>query len=219
MRERPILFSDPMVRALLAGAKTQTRRIVKPLKYRPLPDTNASWRYDGVWSEEDGGDGCRYMERLDDKGNPIEEYHRIGRCPYGDVGDRLWVREAWYPLVDEIGQVYPIYRASWPWRATSPKKWKSPIHMPRSACRLSLEITDVRVERLQAITAADALAEGAGTQMRGCTRYDGEARDVFRWIWSTIHGEASWEANPWVWRIAFRRIAPISNSLTERGTQ
>jgi len=110
------------------------------------------------------------------------------------------------------------YRASWE-KAGGKLRWKSPIHLPRAYSRILLEVTDVRVERLCDITEADALAEGAGTQMRGCTRYDGEARDVFRWIWSTIHGEASWEANPWVWRIAFRRIAPISNSLTERETQ
>jgi len=202
-RERPMLFSDPMVRALLDLIKTQTRRL---LKYGWLPEGN-DWRHDGIWAEEDGGDGCHYMERLDEEGNPTEDYESVGRCPYGVVGDRLWVREAWYPLVDEIGQVYPIYRASWFKRADMPDKWKSPIHMPRAISRILLEITDVRVERLQAISEADARAEGMAALMRGCTRYDGEARDTFRYLWDTLHfGAGSWSSNPWVWAIGFRRV-------------
>lgn len=181
MRERPILFSAAMVRAILEGRKTQTRRVVKRC---------------GLW-ESTGGDGMRPMPEA---------------CPYGQPGDRLWVRETWgtggyfpYPYAYRAdGVEYPNER------------WKPSIHMPRAACRLVLEITDMRVERLQAISEADAAAEGAEHATEPCDHVRRSCAEVgclgpthragFADLWASINGQASWDANPWVWVVEFRRV-------------
>ncbi|MCL2001740.1 MAG: hypothetical protein FWG74_09915 [Planctomycetes bacterium] len=204
IKERPILFSGPMVRALLMGEKTQTRRIVKN------PDwferrINSEWRYDGFWAVEDDGDDCHYMEKVDGSGKPTEQYAKIGRCPYGKPDDRLWVRETWRRLKQGV-QYHAEYHKSC--RELEGPKWRASIHMPRRVSRILLEITDVRVERLQAITEADALAEGMATLMRGCTRYEGEAVKTFEWIWDEINGLGAWATDPLVWVIEFRRLEP-----------
>jgi hypothetical protein len=185
-KERPIIFSDPMVRALLDGIKTQTRRLVNP---QPVGHT-FKWEWE-------------IKRRLSDRHRPNDDSSTP--CPYGRLGDRLWVREAWSRESWPSG-VTTEYRASWG-KAGDRLRWKEAIHMPRDLCRIVLEITDVRVERLHAITEADALAEGMASMMRGCTRSADEARGWFQYLWNSIHpGIGSWRDNPWVWVLSIRRI-------------
>lgn len=186
MKERPILFSAPMVRAILAGTKTMTRRIVKgaPVYVDPEP------KYEpGTW----GFTGGSYPES-----------GRVVRCPYGVPGDRLWVRETWGPLAGGV-----TYRATANTESHDGNRWTPAIHMPRWASRISLEVTAVRVERLQAITPSDAIAEGAF----GEDRYHTEPPlpypvATFKALWDSINGErAPWASDPWVWVVGFRRVA------------
>lgn len=207
-KERPILFSGAMVRAILSGAKTQTRRIVKPQPQMVTDTSIEPWR--GVATD---------LQRLLDAS---------GRgCPYGQPGDRLYVRESFNlgrPLLncegvadDEelwIGRLpkddprkQPFMSA---WRVGYAAdgcegKMRPSIHMPRWASRLTLEITGARVERLQAISEADAVAEGvtAGGSSMGIQF---TATQNFAALWESINGHGSWEANPWVWVVEFRRI-------------
>ena len=223
MKERPILFSAPMVRALLDGTKTQTRRVVKPSPER-----------DQLLQMVVGSSGFHYV--MDQTPITYPETRRIRwDCPYGQPGDRLWVRETFYAwgrwetrfsakkgrdewhFVDmtlESGKAY-VYPAteSQPqpiggrrhMGGVSPAWWKRPaIHMPRAASRITLEINGVRVERLQDIGEADAQAEGCGISVDysiGRT-YAAEYKE----LWKSINGPGSWEANPWVWVVEFKRV-------------
>lgn len=194
MKERPIIFSAEMVRAILAGRKTQTRRIVKPL----------------------------HMATVD-----AEQFPILALCPYGSPGGRLWVKETCRAeAIDDEGlcgvryvadgQFMPIANtreASDRWvqlywyrgmeGATVPS-----IHMPRWASRITLEITDVRVERLQDISGMDAKREGVSVP--AYAPEDGAdldyARRGFRRLWEEIHGGGAWEKNPWVWVIEFKKL-------------
>jgi hypothetical protein len=181
MKERPILFSAPMVRALLDGRKTQTRRIVK---HRP------------TMIEVDG----------------VTVHGKKQKCPYGQAGDRLWVRETWqlFPRIEGASRIY--YRAS----CTAPSvlddwRWTPSIHMPRWASRILLEVTAVRVERLQAISRADAAAEGIcfpeGEPKPPGYRCDRWPEENFAGLWDSINGAGAWAANPWVWVVEFRRAS------------
>lgn len=200
MTERPILFSAPMVRALLAGTKTQTRRIVKR-----QPDWVA-------WGRKMGEKHPTPMFRI---GDQIVEAH----CPYGKPGDRLWVRETWG--FHEPG--IPAYRAS----ATEDQlrfyRWRPSIYMPRQYSRITLNVAGVRIERLQAISVADAIAEGLlrhvgeiETWWGNGTEGERPTHNACRWLspvecyrdlWQSINGPSSWDANPWVWVVEFRRAA------------
>lgn len=161
MTERPILFSAPMVRALLAGTKTQTRRVATPR---------------------------RSIEPMTDE------------CPYGQPGDRLWVRETW--SAHSAGGF--MYAASWDAHALiGHPKWRPSIHMPRAASRITLEVTGVRVERLQEITRGDAMAEGCPFPNMAAGH---DPREWYAKLWNDINGPGSWDANPWVWAITFRRV-------------
>ncbi|HBN54729.1 MAG TPA: hypothetical protein DD456_12105 [Stenotrophomonas sp.] len=217
-----------MVRAILAGRKTQTRRVVKvppafdftggigddpgDPKHWGAEDENAQW-----WALAAGDD-----------------VDRVLACPFGQSGDRLWVRETTV-RVEEHGYLGPVYLASEDGQACldgglapSPDdctevepheiKLRPAIHMPRSMCRLVLEITDVRVERLQAITETDVLAEGVerfatigGTAWKDYSGGDGfnvrdagSAKRSFRSLWTSTG--ADWDSNPWVWVISFKRV-------------
>jgi hypothetical protein len=214
VRERPILFSGDMVRAILDGRKTQTRRVVKPqppLAYTQWSLVGPSDPYipvdsrvfPGEWALG-GNCGAGWME------NPI-------RMAYGEPGDRLWVRETWSFIGDQgvwelsqadPGNCTPIYRAD---GATSDEGWFPSIHMPRWASRLTLEITEVRVQRVQDITAADAMLEGHPTEWeRSADRqvHDDAARDWYMDVWDSLNAKRGypWTSNPWVWVLTFRRI-------------
>lgn len=216
MKERPIIFNEKMVQAILDGRKTQTRRIVK------CDHQEMAERDDGTlwpWREdcEHGGD-IWYP------------------CPHGQPGDRLWVRETWQAIHEELngdGYVdettyapsipkeednywHPVFAAD-NWCEDINQRgfpWRPAIHMPRWASRILLEITDVRVERLNAISEHDAQAEGVG-KLRGgfwqhyqpsWTQHQLSARGSYVTLWKSIYGEESWNSNPWVWVIEFKRI-------------
>lgn len=196
MRERPIFFSSPMVRAILSGAKTQTRRVVKVRCHSICEnDDGKLW----PWSED--------VELAEDFWHP---------CPFGEPGDRLWVREAFiHEPADycwEASASIPCRPALTVYRAdhegdTRGAGWKPSIHMPRWASRITLEITDVRVERLQDISEADAKAEGVSMPDGTPTPPDfWSYQQEFRHLWEQIHGGGSWEKNPWVWVIEFKKL-------------
>lgn len=210
VKERPILFSGAMVRAILAGKKTQTRRVIKQQPESPATVLNMegirpAWC---IWpSPHKNDDGSR-----DDHGC---------KCPFGAIGDRLWVRETW--LVDLVGSLaqFPreelldnlYYRADGSFCEQIPEcacaevgkpKWKPSIHMPRWASRIELEITGVRVERVQSISSADCIAEGLEPTLRN----EPPAKQRFRELWDSINADrgVGWQVNPWVWVIEFRRL-------------
>jgi hypothetical protein len=214
MKERPILFSGAMVRALLDGSKTQTRRVMKPqpTMYEP-------------------GQCIAVSDMTND----------ALVCPYGQPGDRLWVRETWVcddyrlqqgPYVEVPGAREALfYRADneQPFEAPEGKFWKPSIHMPRWASRILLEIVSVRVERLQDCSQTDAISEGAlhirnqawDREHFPAWRYlfdeavaagkkppiGPSAVQAYQALWQSINGPGSWDANPWVWVVEFKRVA------------
>lgn len=197
MKERQILFSAPMVQALLAGTKTQTRRVVKPQPPDWVTCYNERLMDTHFWCEHD---------RDDDSMRHWPSYEHGLRCPYGQPGDRLWVRETWQETnaPDQDGRTL-VYRADYP-DVTAREcfgPWTPSIYMPRRASRITLEVTDVRVERLQEISERDAFAEGINGEK--LFRAQGYAPLAYQRIWEQINGAGSWEANPWVWVIGFRR--------------
>lgn len=181
MKERPILLSGPMVRAVLDGRKTQTRRVVKPEHLKMSGEVHS------------------VLQTLPDRFTA----DLLTLCPYGQAGERLWVRETFsaHGAFGADGRI--AYRADIP-DGNEPHglKWKPSIFMPRRACRLVLEITEIRADRLQNITFRDALAEGIGSSDSPW----GLMFSAWRKLWKSINGEASWESNPWVWVIEFKRI-------------
>lgn len=208
MKERPILFSGPMVRAILDGRKTQTRRVVKQVP---------SWQHCGKDIMEWGLSGCYSDEGthwLDIQTEVDDNSHTEIFCPYGALGDQLWVRETWGPCAGGV-----VYRADGGTVCPDGGKWKPSIFMPRWASRISLEIEAVMVERLNEISEDDAKAEGAsyhnstGGIGQSGWRHDysdvhADARSSFARLWESINGPGSWELNPWVWVIQFRRVKP-----------
>lgn len=199
MKERGMIFNGEMVRAILDGRKTQTRRIMAP---QPADDIEH-----GIFPNPEviGWKSSRRHKH----GSTTAHF-----CHYGKPGDRIWVRETW----NKYGGLL-TYRADHDWiddmrkEAVCTAKWVPSIHMPRWASRILLEITDVRVERLNAISQEDAQAEGMELTGWRPTYSDpdsgGEVMtpyDNFAELWSSIYGEESWNANPWVWVISFKRV-------------
>jgi hypothetical protein len=193
MKERPILFSGEMVRAILDGRKTQTRRVIKPqLKVIDL----------------DGGFG--WYERYNYKNHEhlsIDEL--LIMCPYGVPGDLLWVRETWCLRPEGYG-----YRADNE-PANNPRKWGPSIYMPRQASRITLQVVGVRVERLQEIGESDAQAEGVVPLPSPVSSPESAWRGLryvpdFSMLWNDINAARgfSWNANPWVWVVEFEKVAP-----------
>lgn len=190
MKERPILFNAAMVRAILDGRKTQTRRVVK---HHPSDDGNMCL--------VDHGDGW-WPYRSDDSESPVvnggDEIPYS--CPYGQPGDRLWVRETWAKVSGDREEPDAIaYRAD---SENQAEVWTPSIHMPRWASRITLEVVSVRVERLQDISRGDAMAEGCPFPNMA------EGDDPRKWyadLWEQINGPGSWAENPWVWVVEFRR--------------
>jgi len=202
MKERPILFSGPMVRALLAGTKTQTRRLCKPAEAADLsyvvevPDPA---EHGQVYNGSTFGD---------------EEGSVQFSCPYGGRGDRLWVRETFAKIIGQSGGwIETDYAATYTQgdrlgdTLGVKKRWTPSIHMPRAASRIDLDITGVRVERLQDISEADAEAEGIDF-LRHIPDVDETltAKQLYECLWEPINGPGSWGANPWVWVVGFPRI-------------
>ncbi|SFH23730.1 hypothetical protein SAMN05444062_103507 [Pseudomonas syringae] len=208
IKERPILFSAPMVRAILSGQKTVTRRVTK---VQPRSDADI-----GSY-----GKGQPFIRNPDvTKPNP--------ECPYGRPGDRLWVRETWYcdhfevmrgpylkPDDLDIGEALNdgtlVYAADGlaPYEQEQPT-WKPSIHMPRWVSRILLEITDVRVERLQDISEEQALEEGV-MSCEADIDPDGigySPLELFGGLWTMINGDGSWQSNPWVWVVELKRLIP-----------
>ncbi|HDU3985334.1 TPA: hypothetical protein RFM87_002705 [Klebsiella pneumoniae subsp. pneumoniae] len=191
--ERGMIFNAEMVRALLDGRKTQTRRIIKDCTVGRDPISKfikIGKKFIGCYPED------------------VPELIREC-CPYGVPGDRIWVRETWA----EAGASAPdlkLYRANYPEHVPSiyenvppaeEIRWTPSIHMPRTASRILLEITDVRVERLRSMSQDDARAKGVIAASGPM-----EAGLAFRELWDSIYGEESWKANPWVWVIEFKRV-------------
>lgn len=210
MTERPILMSAPMVRAILAGTKTQTRRAIRPRPPAAVRDAGV------IWSGTPSNGEWWWLDSLE-----LDEAGVVGepfRCPYGVACDRLWVREAWRERVPDQDGRTDDYRADYPGltRANDPcgVPWKPSIHMPRRASRILLEVTEIRVERLQEISDSDAVAEGVGLTESAVgipmTSPGGESlpHTIYRLLWESINGKESWAANPWVWCVSFRRLAP-----------
>jgi hypothetical protein len=235
MKERPILFSAPMVRAILDGTKTQTRRVVKLDHFGQsgLAGFDFTFAKRGRWHEV----------RLSDMINPPTRTFP-GACPYGTIGDRLWVRETWCQDVDQItlepidgtylyaatqdgdvivddGDGYAVINKD----GTERSPWRSPIFMPRRASRITLEITGIRVERVRDITRDDAMEEGVERVdpysitpdlppgMPACWKdYAGKGwltspMASFRTLWDSINAKSHpWASNPWVWVIEFGRL-------------
>ncbi|OUY27481.1 hypothetical protein BLK91_08740, partial [Klebsiella pneumoniae] len=208
-----------MVRAILHGRKTQTRRIVK--------GTDGAVKFCKEW-DINGEEIFVVLGEKDHTGmNPV-----LGAlsCPFGAVGDRIWVREAFrvHSLATDVATL--AYKASernsWTEQThrvpvavcnkpATPEKWTPSLHMPRWASRILLEITDVRVERLNAISEEDARAEGiidggclncGEPEPCGCANPEPDATDAFAYLWQSIYGQESWNADPWVWVIEFKRV-------------
>lgn len=208
MTDRPIIFSAPMIRALLEGRKSQTRRVLKP-----QPSNNFAWPIgisDGAWG---------YMRRTGLASNDLtDEWVRLPFAP----GDKLWVRETW--AIEGAGRLVPVStchkpRVQYPATDDPPRYagerywWnkRSPIHMPRWASRLTLLVTDVRVQRVQDISEEDAIAEGITVHFGGDpARYEGvrntrhsDPTMAFRDLWNSIHGHDAWASNQWVVALTF----------------
>lgn len=225
MTERPILFSGEMVRAILDGRKTQTRRVITPGTAlfdgsswpKTRPPTDAAWDCAFVDpGPSPAGNRGPYLQLPFPKHD--HEVHRI--YPRIWAGDRLWVRETW--ATTEQAGVHPS-DAEFVYRATDPAwgtemvgwKWQPSIFMPRWASRLLLDVVSVRPERLQDISEEDAKTEGVTTDKQRGT-VNGEPADLypmthkqsFMWLWDSINGKrpgCSWAANPWVWVVSFKR--------------
>ncbi|MGO1090987.1 morphogenetic protein [Klebsiella pneumoniae] len=210
--ERGMIFNAEMVRALLSGRKTQTRRIIKP-----QPEATLSGSLSGKW----------LSRPLNGLLLPKIEDIAI-HCPFGVVGDRIWVREKFqgplfdYDLMDSYCKdptpfekpEFCVYKAD---GVPAPEFydaddelhccWRPSIHMPRWASRILLEITNVRVERLKSISDGDAIREGCST----ADMKSGDCvADVFARLWASIYGDESWNSNPWVWVIDFKRIEELT---------
>ena len=244
MKERGMIFNSEMVRAILDGRKTQTRRIMKV-----QPESNQLGLLLITDSTKHSDIGKYHWAESNATGNHVRS--KLFSSPFGAVGERIWVRETWATLGNEDGcyvdwednlckgderSAARIYRASceqrpgdyglWSipddayWKPHTKEHkfegaWRPSIHMPRWASRILLEITDVRVERLNAISEEDARAEGiidggclncGEPEPCGCANPEPDATDAFAYLWHSIYGQENWNANPWVWVIEFKRV-------------
>jgi len=190
MTEHPIIFSGPMVRAILDGRKTQTRRV---MKFQPPKSVHIVYNYRDVYIAQQDG--------------PNKSFTHSWNCPYGKPGDKLYVRETW---AEKSGKLAP-YRSNVQYRADDQdlvwqKKWSASIHMPKWAARIWLDIIGVRIERVQDISDDNIWAEGIRTERKTpepkMARHNG-----FTILWDSINAKRgySWESNPWVWVIEFKK--------------
>lgn len=197
MKERPILFSSEMVNAILHGtantkAKTQTRRTKGLEKINHNPD---EWEF-----AELCGTAETPLFLMELKSMEFLPRNTAVSCPYGEKGDRLWVRETWATLDHGYYVIYKADLDDWSHMDSDPEhKWKPAIHMTRKASRITLEIQDIRVQRLQDITDADAIAEGVAAR-------NYSAKEGYLELWDSIHGKDAHTLNPFVWVIDFKRL-------------
>lgn len=209
MKERGMIFNAEMVNAILSGRKTQTRRPVKP-QPELTERSGFSWN------------GAVFGSGSDDRETNRNFAHV--KCPFGKPGDRIWVRETW----SEAGASAPyltLYRANYPEHVPAHYEnippvneihWTPSIHMPRWASRITLEITDARVERLNNISYDDAISEGIKQEWTcidpglGLCAHKNDVQDDYETLWKSIYGEESWAANPWVWVIEFKRVEGVT---------
>jgi hypothetical protein len=216
VRERPILFSGEMVRAILDGRKTQTRRVMK--------------RQPPAWVSDIIANGDRFVSAYSNR-SAIKPFEYSAHCPYGQPGDRLWVRESWRRSFgtgsDEV--FYAADVSDYDRAEKGP--WKPSIHMPRAVSRLTIEITGVYVQRIQDLTEGDAEREGVehpperwpSFGMAGGTATEARAQDAwlakygrdwhrrkYRELWDSLNAKRGygWDVNPWVWALMFRRVEP-----------
>jgi len=199
MKERPMIFNAEMVRAILDGRKTQTRRIMKP---QPTPCT---LQKGGHWWPSNVFKTMLHIEEEMQNGKGGWGGLVGDACPFGDVGDRMWVREAWARYNIDQDSHDMAYRATTPEDWPEEGRWRPSIHMPRWASRITLEITGVRVERLASVSDDDAGKEGYPADP---APYGGSMDKWlwFRQLWDSIYPDQSFKHNPWVWVIDFRRI-------------
>lgn len=225
MKERPILFSGEMVRAILDGRKTQTRRVIKP---QPCQLDNGKW----YWQKRTNDTGV-YTDLP--YGHWWEYALVSGECPYGVSGDLLWVRETWgiyseswtdygwegdgivdiaIPKALPPGSMHRKYHVAYKesgYEADEGEQWRPSIHMPRWASRITLEITSVRVERIQDISVEDMVAEGITPNMAPthAPYWQQNTRHHFIDLWESInyHRGYGWDNNPWVWAITFKQVS------------
>ncbi len=221
MKKRPILFSAPMVRAILDGKKTQTRRVINP-----QPEHIEWFAHQNGWCAKAAGAA----------NTAADPAYTMVRCPYGQPGDRLWVRETWQAVPTNGGDshgygVFPgvsgrphipsrwneahsiIYRADGEHISETGERdtWRPSIHMPRRASRITLEVTEVRVQRVQEISDSDAVAEGVlppGISPERCTP---NPAGWFRILWDKINAARGygWDKNPWVWAVSFEVVEAV----------
>ncbi len=212
MKEKPILFSTPMVQATLDVRKTMTRRVVKNLV--------GATSVEDIYHRPDGLYIGTHLKVGDGQGVTLPF-----RCPYGNIGDQLWVRET-YRIINHSGTASKyFYKADACQTDINDNeiKWKPSIFMPKEACRIRLEITNIRVERLQDISQEDSKAEGIYTMphrpaSEGCTPHKDKSfsRDcfvcAFKFLWNTINGESGngWDTNPWLWVIEFKVLTNLN---------
>lgn len=229
MRERPILFKDAMVKAILEGRKTQTRRIINPqpaLRLQPMRSLTDDEVY---WCHEDGRtEGAGTLEYSDGSIRDLNTMKvKSWKCPYASrTVERLWVRESYsYITKAENEQFdrrhpdgYPVsmlYRADSVWdgmtKGDFPFNWSNSMFMPRWASRILLEVSEVRTQRLQDISYIEIRAEGVGCPEHDfpsgfCMSECRSLRATFRSLWESIHGKGSWDENPWLWVIRFHKL-------------
>lgn len=198
LTEKPILFSGEMVRAILDGRKTQTRRVMRDVPF------DADGPFEAGMAPGSGPFMNQWAMQFSNGAMKRQ------RCPYGRVGYRLWVRETWYDNIsssredEDRSHEHLYYRADGEFHdffedfSDDGAKWRPSIHMPRWVSRLALEITDVRVQRLQDISPGDAEAEG----LENCTDFPG--------LWDSINAKRGygWDTNPWVWCVSFKSLPP-----------
>ncbi|MDA8499778.1 hypothetical protein [Citrobacter sp. Igbk 17] len=226
MTERGMIFNSEMVRAILDSRKTQTRRIMA------IQPEHSELGLRRVIDSKNGRDNGKYFWSQSDACG-LKMRSKVFGCPYGEVGDRIWVRETFQGPLFDFDQMDAYCKDSTPFEKAkfcvykadgkpAPEFfdaddnlhccWRPSIHMPRWASRLLLEIIDIRVERLNAISQADAIAEGAPPSHPSIDCVSQEygfpdfSRSWFGQTWQHIYGEESWNANPWVWVIEFERI-------------
>ncbi|EIV2913319.1 hypothetical protein L7Q46_002645 [Serratia marcescens] len=216
MKERPVIFNGEMVRSILDGRKTQTRRLVpewqRP-KYYPENDDEPHYNWMAV-AQSDRRWGYGVFGETEEA--CAKELSTMAPCPFGNAGDRLWVRETFAAFDADWkhpGKPHDLKDGPWPNVVYPASVAKIPdgtcrpsIHMPRWASRILLEITAVRVERLNDISEEDAKAEGVAPSQHIITPPEALYRVGFLKLWQSIYGEENWRANPWVWVIEFRRV-------------